>query len=123
MVWAAVSTPSPYASSDVISRAAMNSVTITAPWTVDFHWTNGNVENILETQLDEGTASQDYVAQEAVSLWGNLNDWHHAIGTEPFILTDFVDSSSATVVRIPLIGDSMNVILRINCLMLMASMF
>src|SRR5208283_6162155 len=94
-------TPSPYASSDVISRAAMNSVTITAPWTVDFHWTNGNVENILETQLDEGTASQDYVAQEAVSLWGNLNDWHHAIGTGPFILTDFVDSSSATVVRNP----------------------
>jgi len=68
---------------------------------VDFHWTNGNVENILETQLDEGTASQDYVAQEAVSLWGNLNDWHHAIGTGPFILTDFVDSSSATVVRNP----------------------
>jgi len=92
-------TPSPYASSDVISRAAMNSVTVTAPWTVDFHWLNGNVENILETQLDEGTASQDYVAQEAVNLWGNLNDWHHAIGTGPFILTDFVDSSSATLVR------------------------
>ena len=34
--------PSPYASSDVISRAAMNSVTITAPWTIDFHWTTGN---------------------------------------------------------------------------------
>ena len=93
--------PSPYASSDVISRAAMNSVTITAPWTIDFHWTTGNPENILETQLDQGTASQDYVAQEAVSLWGNLNDWHHAIGTGPFILTDFVDSSSASFVRNP----------------------
>ncbi len=93
------SVPSPYASSDVISRAAMNSVTITAPWTIDFHWTTGNPENILETQLDQGTASQDYVAQEAVTLWGNLNDWHHAIGTGPFILTDFVDSSSATFAR------------------------
>jgi peptide/nickel transport system substrate-binding protein len=93
--------PSPYASSDVISRAAMNSVTITAPWTIDFHWTTGNPENILETQLDQGTASQDFVAQEAVSLWGNLNDWHHAIGTGPFILTDFVDSSSASFVRNP----------------------
>ena len=91
--------PSPYASSDVISRAAMNSVTIIAPWTIDFHWTTGNPENILETQLDQGTASQDYVASEAVSLWGNLNDWHHAIGTGPFILTDFVDSSSASFVR------------------------
>ena len=94
-------TPSPYASSDVISRAAMNSVTITAPWTIDFHWTTGNPENILETQLDQGTASQDYVASEAVSLWGNLNDWHHAIGTGPFILTDFVDTSSASFVRNP----------------------
>ncbi|MGP8078993.1 MAG: ABC transporter substrate-binding protein [Dehalococcoidales bacterium] len=94
-------TPSPYASSDVISRAAMNSVTQTAPWTVDFHWNAGNPENILETQLDQGTASQDYVAQEAVTLWGNLNDWHHAIGTGPFILTDFVDSSSATFARNP----------------------
>jgi peptide/nickel transport system substrate-binding protein len=93
--------PSPYASSDVISRAAMNSVTITAPWTIDFHWTTGNPENILETQLDQGTASQDYVASEAVTLWGNLNDWHHAIGTGPFILTDFVDSSSASFVRNP----------------------
>jgi peptide/nickel transport system substrate-binding protein len=94
-------TPSPYATSDVTSRAAMNSVTQTAPWTLDFHWTTGNVENILETQLDEGTASQDYVAQEAVTLWGNLNDWHHAIGTGPFILTDFVDGSSASFVRNP----------------------
>lgn len=93
--------PSPYATSDVTSRAAMNSVTLTAPWTVNFHWTNGNVENIFETQLDEGTASQDYVAQEAVTLWGNLNDWHHAIGTGPFILTDFVDGSSASFVRNP----------------------
>jgi peptide/nickel transport system substrate-binding protein len=94
-------TPSPYASSDVISRAAMNSVTQTGTWTVDFHWTAGNPENILETQLDQGTASQDYVASEAVTLWGNLNDWHHAIGTGPFLLTDFVDASSATFARNP----------------------
>ena len=94
-------TPSPYANSDVISRADMNSVTQTGPWTIDFHWNNGNVENILETQLDQGTASQDYVPQEAVTMWGNFNDWHHAIGTGPFILTDFVDSSSASFVRNP----------------------
>ena len=31
--------------------------------------------------------------------WGNLIDWHHAIGTGPFILTDFVDNSSATLVK------------------------
>ena len=36
-----------------------------------------------------------------MSAWGNLNDWHHAIGTGPFILTDFVDGSSATLVKNP----------------------
>ena len=38
---------------------------------------------------------------EAVKQWGNLNDWHHAIGTGPFILTDFVAGSSATMVKNP----------------------
>ena len=94
-------TPDPNDPSDVSSRAAMTSVTATGPFTVDFHWSSGNVENILETQLDQGTAVQDYVAPEAVQQWGNLNDWHHAMGTGPFILTDFVDSSSATFVNNP----------------------
>ena len=94
-------TPDPNDPSDVSSRAAMTSVMATGPFTVDFHWSSGNVENILETQLDQGTAVQDYVAPEAVQQWGNLNDWHHAMGTGPFILTDFVDSSSATFVNNP----------------------
>ena len=38
---------------------------------------------------------------DAVKQWGNLNDWHHAIGTGPFILTDFVSGSSATLVKNP----------------------
>ena len=40
-------------------------------------------------------------AREAVTLWGGVNDWHHAIGTGPFILTDFVPGSSATMVKNP----------------------
>ena len=38
---------------------------------------------------------------EAVKQWGDLTDWHHAIGTGPFILTDFVGGSSATLVKNP----------------------
>ena len=38
---------------------------------------------------------------DAVKQWGNLNDWHHAIGTGPFILTDFVAGSSVTLVKNP----------------------
>ena len=93
--------PTPNDPSDVSSRAAMTSVTATGQFSVDFHWSTGNPENILETQLDQGSAAQDYVAPEAVQQWGNLNDWHHAMGTGPFILTDFVDGSSASFTSNP----------------------
>ena len=38
---------------------------------------------------------------EAVREWGNLNDWHHAIGTGPFILKDFIPGDSATLIKNP----------------------
>jgi peptide/nickel transport system substrate-binding protein len=38
---------------------------------------------------------------EAVKLWGDVTDWHHAIGTGPFILTDFVAGSSISMVKNP----------------------
>ena len=40
-------------------------------------------------------------AHEAVEKWGNLDDWHSAIGTGPFILKDFVPGKSATLVKNP----------------------
>jgi peptide/nickel transport system substrate-binding protein len=52
----------------------------------------------MVTLMGNGLAS-DMEAPDAVQQWGNLNQWQHAIGTGPFILTDFVDSSSATVTR------------------------
>ena len=54
-------------------------------------------------------------AQEAVEKWGDVSDWHHAIGTGPFILKDFVSGNSATLIKILITGDMMNDILRINC--------
>ena len=30
---------------------------------------------------------------DAVKKWGDVRDWHHAIGTGPFILKDFVSDS------------------------------
>jgi peptide/nickel transport system substrate-binding protein len=36
---------------------------------------------------------------EAVRQWGDVRDWHHAIGTGPFFLQDFVSDGSATLVR------------------------
>ena len=49
---------------------------------------SGNSENCIEDP-------------EAVSQYGNLNNWHNAIGTGPFILNDFVDTTSATLVKNP----------------------
>jgi len=97
--WRGFTTPSPYASSDVISRAAMNSVTITAPWTIDFHWTTGNPENILETQLDQGQLLRITLLQKLFHCGAILTTGIMPSVTGPFILTDFVDSSSASFVR------------------------
>jgi peptide/nickel transport system substrate-binding protein len=36
-----------------------------------------------------------------VKQWGDLRDWHHAVGTGAFILQDFIPGSSATLVRNP----------------------
>ena len=66
--------------------------------TVVFTWKNENPENIAET-LQGQTAVANIEAPEAATLWGNLQDWHHAVGTGPFILTDFVDGSSMTLVK------------------------
>jgi ABC-type transport system substrate-binding protein len=38
---------------------------------------------------------------DAIKLYGDVSDWRHQIGTGPFILQDFVSSSSATMVRNP----------------------
>jgi peptide/nickel transport system substrate-binding protein len=41
------------------------------------------------------------VAPEAVKQFGDLGDWKNAIGTGPFMLTDFVQGSSLTYVKNP----------------------
>jgi peptide/nickel transport system substrate-binding protein len=40
-------------------------------------------------------------ASDVVNQWGDANDWHHAVGTGPFILSDVVSSGSATMVKNP----------------------
>ncbi len=39
--------------------------------------------------------------RDAIEKFGNLNDWRNSIGTGPFILTDFVSSGSASLIRNP----------------------
>jgi len=54
----------------------------------------------METMHSIGNA-QFMENSEAVKKWENLDDWHHAIGTGPFILKDFVPGVSATLAKNP----------------------
>jgi peptide/nickel transport system substrate-binding protein len=77
----------------------LKSVTASDKYTVAFKFSGVNAEAILESLLGPSTCIME--CPDAVKQWGDLNDWHHAIGTGPFILTDFVSGSSATMVKNP----------------------
>ena len=76
------------------------SVTATDKYTVVFKWKTANPELIMVSLLALNP-SQVFEAREAVEKWGDLSDWHHAIGTGPFILKDFVSDNSATLIKNP----------------------
>ena len=81
--------------------------TVTAPdnWTVVITFSTLNPEFILENMEALG-CDCTIENPEAVQAYTNasntqLTNWHNAVGTGPFILTDYVDSSSATFIRNP----------------------
>ena len=78
----------------------MTSVTSTGKYEVTMKFALSNPEWILGLIAAPGIYSV-IESPEAVKQWGNLNDWHHAIGTGPFILTDYISNSSVTLTRNP----------------------
>ncbi len=48
-----------------------------------------------------GTAMYFLLPPEVVSKYGDMRDWRNVVGTGPFMLTDYVDGSSATLVKNP----------------------
>jgi len=76
------------------------SVTATDKYTVVFKWKEPNQE-IMRESIQESGCVHAIEPREAVEKWGGLSDWHHAIGTGPFILKDFVPGSEVTLVRNP----------------------
>jgi peptide/nickel transport system substrate-binding protein len=91
--------PAPYLGTNS-AWAPLTSVTATDNYTVVMQWNTPNPE--VATENLEAPGGQVSIENpEAVQKWGNLNDWHHAIGTGPFILTDFIGGSSATLVKNP----------------------
>ncbi len=76
------------------------SVTATDNFTVVFKWSIPNPTFILSTMEAPLGAAVDVECPEAIQQFGTpMSSWHNAIGTGPFILTDFVDNSSATFAR------------------------
>jgi len=78
----------------------LKSVTATDKYTVTFVWNTTNPEAIMEN-MATGGSDQFIENSDAVKLWGDVTDWRHAIGTGPYILTDFVSGSSATLKKNP----------------------
>ena len=76
------------------------SVTATDKYTVVFKWKTASRELIIDSLQEVGT-SLCIENPEAVRKWGDLRDWHHAVGTGPFILKEFIPDVSATLVKNP----------------------
>ena len=83
------------------------SVVATDKYTVTFNWQQGvvgptSILTIMEAAgADDSIEAPDAVAAYTTSTNAQLNNWHNAVGTGPFILTDFVDGSSATYIANP----------------------
>jgi peptide/nickel transport system substrate-binding protein len=75
-------------------------VSPTDAYTVIFQWKTANSEFINEL-VNSADGSNQITCPEAVKTFGNNYDWHGAIGCGPFMVTDFVSGSSATLDRNP----------------------
>lgn len=95
----------PYYSS-VASWSPLQSITATDKFTVTFNWTPGTSPVSILTIMQAGGADNSIEAPEVVAANTTatspyLTSWKSAVGTGPFIMSDFVDSSSATYVKNP----------------------
>jgi peptide/nickel transport system substrate-binding protein len=83
------------------------SVVATDKFTVTFNWQQGAVgPTSILTTMEAAGADNSIEDPEAVQAYTTLSQpilthWQNAIGTGPFMLTNFVDSSSATFVKNP----------------------
>ena len=81
-------------------QTSLKSITANDKYTVTMVWSSSNPEYIAETWQAAG-GEHCIVAKEAVDKWGDVQDWHHATGTGPFLMKDFVLGSSVTLVKNP----------------------
>ena len=80
--------PAPY-HGNVSAYKDLISVKATDKYTVVLKWKTPNPEFIGETVITVHSPTAAIEAREVVEKWGGLDDWHHAVGTGPFILKEF----------------------------------
>jgi peptide/nickel transport system substrate-binding protein len=85
--------------STVTTWQPLLSVVATDKFTVTFNWQQGISPVSILTAMQAQGADDSFEDSDAVSAYTNasnpiLTNWHNAIGTGAFILTDFVDGSS-----------------------------
>ena len=85
---------------EIIAFKELISVTATDKYTVVFKWKTANKELITDALMEIGT-SLCIENPEAVKKWGDVRDWHHAVGTGPVILKEFVPDVSAVLLKNP----------------------
>jgi peptide/nickel transport system substrate-binding protein len=90
--------PAPY-HGNVSAYKDLISVKATDKYTVVLKWKTPNPEFIGETVITVHSPTAAIEAREVVEKWGGLDDWHHAVGTGPFILKEFDSGISATMVK------------------------
>ena len=93
-------TPSPFWSNVTPLGQDLVSVVATDNYTVVFKWKTPNPEFFLQS-MEPLTHDALIECPEAVKQWGDLNDWHHAIGTGAFILTDYTEGATLSMVSNP----------------------
>lgn len=77
----------------------IESITATDKYTVVFQLKSPSLDQLFNLIDDHWVVY--LVAREAVEQWGDLNDWKHQIGTGPFILDEYVSSSSLSLSKNP----------------------
>ncbi|MDP3879351.1 MAG: ABC transporter substrate-binding protein [Dehalococcoidales bacterium] len=66
-------------------------------YTVEFKATPGYASALLFVTADWITLT----AKEVVDKYGDLLDWRNSVGTGPYMLTDYIPASSATMIKNP----------------------
>jgi peptide/nickel transport system substrate-binding protein len=88
----------PYYTGSVFFKGLI-SAEATDKWTVVFKWAEPS--NMAFASRIDPHFMNAIEPPDAVELWGDLKDWHHAVGTGPWMLTDYVTDSSITYDKNP----------------------